>query len=110
MKKYNKDNKNNNEIPKHKKKKKSSVSKSKDKAKHKHEYAQYLLIFNKHPHVALCCNICGKIYDIAIGETETTEKRVHRILSDSEIYEKYKTLKQVEIADLWQKYIPVDHL
>lgn len=95
-----------NEVPKHKKKKDSSTSKSKEKAKHKHEYIECLLIHNGHPHRATYCTICGKIGDIHFFETERSEYG-YRQLDYDEVFEMYKELEQIPVADIFQKYIPV---
>ena len=97
-----------NEIPKHRKKKQSSTSKSSTKSKHKHEYKECLLIHNGHPHRATYCEICGKIDNLFLFESEKVEgKSYSRILDDDEIYEKYKNLEKYCIEDTWQKYVPI---
>lgn len=96
-----------NEIPKHRKKKKSSTSKSSTKSKHKHEYAECLLIHDKHPHRATYCKICGKIGDLYFFETMKTEDGLYLQLDDDEVFEKYKNLEKIEVDDIFQKYVPI---
>ena len=96
------------EIPKHKKKKQSSSSKSKNKSKHKHEYTECLFIEKGHPHRGTYCTICGKIGDIHFFETEKTDKGYYRQLEYDEVYEMYKHLEQVQVDDLFQKFVPLD--
>ena len=83
------------EIGKYRKKKKSDTSKISKKAKHKHEYEDCLLLNNKHPYPAKVCKICNKITDIKYF---VTEKRYggYWVLSDEQVYEKYRDLKQIE--------------
>lgn len=96
------------EIPKHRKKKSSSTSKSSTKSKHKHEYKECLLIHDNHPHRAAYCEICGKIDDLHLLESEKVEgKPYNRVLSYDEIYEKYKDLEKYYVDDIWQKYVPI---
>lgn len=94
-----------NEIPKHKKKKQSSVSKIEKKSRHKHVYADCLLICNESPHKARYCTVCGKIKNIKFSITDPVYRNnytCYRMLTDAEIYEKYKNLPQFEITNLWQ--------
>ena len=84
-----------NEVPKYRKKKPSSTSKSNTKSKHKHEYVECLLI-------------CGKIGNIHFFETEPYRDGMRRQLDYDEVYEKYKNLEQIEIEDIWKKYVPIN--
>lgn len=95
-----------NEIPKHRKKTESSVSKSKSKSKHKHVYVDCLLIHNNHPHKATYCKLCGKIGDLHFFECEHING-LYRQLDYDEVFEKYKDLEQIEVGDIFQKYIPI---
>ena len=96
-----------NEIAKHIKKKASSTSKAKTKSKHKHEYVNFLLIENGEPHKAAYCKICGKIGDVKFMELIRCGNNTYRKLHDTEIFEKYKDLVQIEVDSLWQKFIPI---
>ena len=96
-----------NEIPKHRNKKQSSTSKSSTKSKHKHEYKEVLLIHNDRHHLATVCKICGKIGDLHFFETEITEQGYFRSLDVDEVYDKHKSLENIVIEDIWQKYVPI---
>lgn len=96
-----------NDIPKYRKKKNSSTSKSCTKSKHRHQYKQCLLMKEHRPYRATYCTICGKIDDVRFGETERMENGMLRMLDDDEVIEKYRDLEQIEISDIWQKYIPI---
>lgn len=96
-----------NEIPKYKKKTKSSTSKSSNKSKHKHEYIECLFIKKEHPHRGTYCSICGKIGDIHLFEAERTDEGYYRQLDYDEVFEMYKYLKQIEIENIFQKFVPV---
>ena len=95
-----------NEIPKYRKKKPSSVSRSSDKSNHKHEYKEFLLIEKCKPHRAECCVICGKIANFFLFEVDDggDHQPYRRMLTDEEIFEKHKDLKQIEIDSIWDKY------
>ena len=96
-----------NEIPKYKKKTKSSISKSSNKSKHKHKYIECLFIEKEHPHRGTYCSICGKIGDMHLFEAERTDEGYYRQLDYDEVFEMYKHLKQIEIEDIFQKFVPV---
>ena len=95
------------EVPKHKKKTKSSTSKSSNKSKHKHEYTECLFIEKGHPHRGTYCTICGKIGDIHFFEAERLDNGMYRQLEYDEVYKLYKHLEQVQIDDVFQKFVPV---
>ena len=95
------------EIPKHRKKRKSSTSKSSNKSKHKHEYIECLFVENGYPHRGTYCSICGKIGDIHFFETEKTDNGYYRQLDYDEIFDMYKHLDQVEIEDIFQRFVPI---
>lgn len=98
------------EVGKYKKKSPSSKSQSKFKSKHKHEYAQVLLVEKSHPYLGTVCKQCGKIENVKFGITEKCEvggKKVHRALSDNEIFEKYSDLERIEVDSIFQKYVPL---
>ena len=97
------------EIPKHRKKTKSSTSKSRNKTDHKHEYKECLFIKNERPHKGSYCTICGKIGDMGFFETVRTDIGTYRVMDSDEVFEKYKHLEQVEIEDVFQKYVPVSN-
>jgi len=92
-------------IPRHRKKSKKTVKKS----NHKHEYVPCLVMWDKHLSSGTRCYICGKIGGMKFFESEPCPDRphVHRMLSQKEIYEKYKhlecydykTWEKVEITD-----------
>lgn len=96
------------ETPKYRKKKLSSTSKSFEKSKHKHEYIMCLLLEQARPYPASYCKICGKIGNVAFGSTERLEDGRYRLLSDEEVFEKYKHLEQIQVETIWQKYVPVN--
>lgn len=98
------------EVPKYKKKKESSTSKSMTKSKHKHDYSKECLLIadaSNHPCYATYCNICGKIENVKLWETERTDEGCFRTLSFGEVYEKYKDLEKIHVDDIWQKYVPI---
>ena len=101
----------NNEIPKHKKKKESSTSKSDRKSKHKHEYIDCLLIDEnmKHPYKSEYCKICGKIGNVSFFGTRRDEETGYMImLSDEEMFEKYKHLEQFRVGSVFRdKYVSI---
>lgn len=91
------------------KKKKSSVSKSKEKSKHKHEYVDCLLLDgNNRSHKAAYCKFCGKVDDVKFCETEKTDQGIYRMLNSEEVFEKYENLPQIQVKDIFQKYISID--
>ena len=96
-----------NEIPKYKKKTKSSTSKSGNKSKHKHEYIECLFIEKDHPHRGTYCSICGKIGDMHFFEVERLDSGMYRQLDCDEVFEMYKYLEQVQIDDIFQRFVPV---
>lgn len=99
-----------NDIPKYKKKKESSVSKSGSKSKHKHEYVECLFINHEkakpYPNRGSYCKICGKIGDIFFDTIVDNIGR--RMMTDDEVWEKYKDLEQIHIDSFWQKYAPIN--
>lgn len=95
------------EIPKHRKKTKSSTSKANNKSKHKHEYIECLFIKNGHPHRGTYCNVCGKIGDMGFFESVRMDNGMYRVMDSDEIFEKYKHLEQIQIEDVFQKFVPV---
>ena len=99
-----------NEIGKYKKKKNGGSSKSKAKSKHKHAYSEYLLMEGGRPHLALCCNVCGKIYNVMMCETKRLESGCYAALTDAEIFEKHADLPRAEVLTIFQKYISVDDI
>ena len=95
----------NDEIPKYRKKK-SSVSSASKKSKHKHIYKDCLLIMENGPHKAQYCTICGKIGNIEFFETEKVNGG-YRMLTDTEIYNKYKDVIRSKIESIFQKYVVI---
>lgn len=96
------------EIARYKKKRKSSTSKSSEKSKHKHTAKDVLLIDeNKRPRKAIICDICGKINNVYFSETERLESGCYRMLSDDEVFEKYKHLEKIPIRNIFDKYVPL---
>lgn len=94
------------EVGKHKKKKESSTSKSKRKSKHKHEYKDCLLIEKENkPHKSKYCSICGKIYDVKFFETKRLENGKYLVLTNEEVFEKYKYLEKFYVNSVWDKYV-----
>ena len=99
-----------NDIPKYVKKKHSSTSKSNTKSKHKHEYVDCLLVErdNNKPYPASYCKICGKVNSaLCLDITEDTDFGHKRLLSNEEIFEKYKYLEHIKVDSIWQKYVPI---
>lgn len=98
-----------NEVPKHIKKKKSSVSKSKMKSKHRHIYEDCLLLEdNIRLHKSTYCKICGKVGEVKFFETEKTDYGAYRMLNSEEVFEKYKSLPQIHVEHIFQKYISIN--
>lgn len=95
----------NDEIPKYRKKK-SSVSSASKKSKNKHIYKDCLLIMENGSHKAQYCTICGKIGNIEFFETEKVNGG-YRMLTDTEIYNKYKNIIKFEIESVFQKYVVI---
>ena len=95
----------NDEIPKYRKKK-SSVSSASKKSKHKHINKDCLLIMENGPHKAQYCTICCKIGNIEFFETEKVNGG-YRMLTDTEIYNKYKNIIKFEIESVFQKYVVI---
>lgn len=89
----------------HRKIKPSNTSKSSKKSKHKHEYEyvlyHYIGTFDRY-YVRRRCIICGKMaYNDDFDKFPMTERlndgrAYSRMLSNEEIYERYKDLPQVE--------------
>jgi len=97
------------DIPKYKKKEIKSV----EKPKHKHIYEYCLTIDeNNRYYPMVYCTICGKLkYNITLCEiSEKTDDGCFRLLSQEEIYNKYKHLKQFRIKDMFQKRLEGDKL
>lgn len=95
------------ETPKYKKKMNSSVSKSGSKSKHKHEYTECLFIEKDCPHRGNYCTICGKIGAVHFFEVEKMKGGLYRQLNNVVVFERYKHLVRIEVADIFQKYVPI---
>ncbi len=95
----------NDEIPKYRKKR-PSVSSAGKKSKHKHIYKECLLIAENNPHKAKYCTICGKIGDMEFFESEKVNGG-YRMLTDVEVYDKYKNMERFEIESIFQKYVVI---
>ena len=99
---------NNNEISKYRKKK-PSKSKSTNKSDHKHQYDDCLLVDLKNrPHKAEYCIICGNINNVKAFETEILDGGHFRMLTYDEVFQKYKSLKQFQVKDMWDKYVSIN--
>lgn len=97
----------NSEIPKYRKKKQSK-SKSANKSDHKHQYENCLLVDDENrPHKAEYCKICGKINNVKAFETERIDGGRFRMLTDDEVFQKYKDLEQFQVKDMWDKYVSI---
>lgn len=95
------------DIPKYRKKK-SSKSKSANKSNHKHQYEDCLLVDEENrPHKAQYCKICGKINNVKVFETEREDGGFYRMLTYDEVFHKYKSLKQFQVKDIWDKYVTI---
>ena len=94
-------------VAKYIKKKDSSTSKSKYKSKHKHKYIDCLLIEKDRPYRSKVCEICGKIGDVIFFETKEYGLHSRIMMTDEEVFEKYKDLKQIEVNDIWDKYVNI---
>lgn len=96
------------EIPKYRKKK-PSKSKSANKSDHKHQYEDCLLVDKEnHPHKAEYCQICGKINNVKAFETERLDGGRFRMLTDDEVFQKYKDLEQFQVKDMWDKNVSIN--
>ncbi|MDD6293045.1 MAG: hypothetical protein PUA71_04305 [Eubacteriales bacterium] len=118
----------NNEIPKYKKPTKSNISKSNRKAKHKHHYEECLIQYNmkigliNKPSILITslgsyCTICGKIGDRFkkdksivkdyIRTVNTSMGKCYSLITDEELYERYKDkLPVFFVEDIWKdKYV-----
>lgn len=58
------------------------------------------------PHKAQYCTICGKIGNIEFFETEKVNGG-YRMLTNAEIYNKYKNIIKFEIESIFQKYVVI---
>ena len=99
-----------NDVPKYIKKKNSSTSKSSTKSKHRHKYVDCLLIEreNNRPYPASYCKICGKVNSsLSLEIVEDSEFGYRRLLSNEEIFEKYKDIEHIKVDSCLQKYISV---
>ena len=92
-----------NEIPKYRKRK-SSASKAECRADHKHNYETCLLIRENNPYPAKYCTICGNLYDEDYLPSEKSNG-YYRMLTDGEIYEKYKGVRQFIVKDFKTKFV-----
>lgn len=118
----------NNEIPKYKKPTESNISKSNRKAKHKHHYEECLIQYNmkigliNKPSILITslgsyCTICGKIGDRFkkdksivkdyIRTVNTSMGKCYSLITDEELYERYKDkLPVFFVEDIWKdKYV-----
>lgn len=81
------------ETPKYRKKL-GKNKKRKSKSNHKHIYKDVLVRtnINGHEHVYLGkkCSICGELKDVQFFVTELVGHKMHRMLNNKEIFEKYK--------------------
>ena len=121
-------NKYESEIPKYLKQKESNVSKSKKKSKHKHHYEECLIQYNmkigliNKPSILITslgsyCTICGKIGDRFkkdksivkdyISTVNTSMGKCYSLITDEELYERYKDkLPVFFVEDIWKdKYV-----
>ena len=95
------------EISKYRKKK-LSKSKSTSKSNHKHQYEDCLLIDGENrPHKVQYCKICGKINNVKAFETERIDGGHFRMLTYDEVFQKYKSLKQFQVKEMWDKYVSI---
>lgn len=96
-----------NEIPKYRKKK-PSKSKSANKSNHKHKYIDCLLVDDENrSYKAEYCQICGKINNVKAFETERLDDGYFRMLTDNEVFHKYKGLERFQVKDIWDKYVSI---
>lgn len=96
----------NNDIPKYTKKTSSNTSKSNRKSKHKHHYEDCLLIKDAKPYKARYCCECGKIDSVCFFiSIKDEEHSGYRVLTDDEVFEKYKDISQFYVEDIWCKYV-----
>ena len=94
------------EVGKYHKKSHKTIKKS----SHKHNYEECLL-HDKDGHYshATYCIECGKIGDVRFFECKQTEGRWRMIMSNEEIYEKYKHLIIFEIDGIYKnKYVKLE--
>ena len=94
------------EVPKYRKKAYKTVKKS----SHKHKYEECLLHDNDgHYSHATYCTECGKVGDVNFFECKQTEGRWRMMMSNKEIYEKYKHLITFEIDGIYtNKYVKLE--
>lgn len=94
----------NNEVAKHRKK---SKYKGEKRANHKHVYVEALADLKGSYHRLTHCTICGRINDKYIFETIPIEDNINgrRLLTNEEVYEKYKHLPRVTLNELDDKYV-----
>lgn len=88
----------NNEIARYKKKSNKVIRKS----KHKHEYKDCLFLDKSSGMYfkGYYCAICGKIGNFTIIETVRECGRMSRVLSQEELFDKYKSLKIKEVNNI----------
>lgn len=117
-----------NEIPKYLKQKESNISKSKRKSKHKHHYEECLIQYNFsfgnknciHTELSSYCTICGKIGDRFkkdksivkdyISTVNTSIGKCYSLITDEELYERYKDkLPVFFVEDIYkEKYVDLE--
>lgn len=91
----------NDELPKYRKRKVKSTKKS----DHKHIYSKEVLFKNDNYlssrfYYGTLCEICGKVGQEKIFETERIDgRKTYRLLNQGEIIEKYKGLPIADRAD-----------
>lgn len=94
-----------NEIPKYQKR---STRQPPKKSKHKHLYKDCLLKSKEGRfHKSEYCSICGKIGETWFFETKPSETGRSVILTQEELYEKYKNLEIFNVDSLWDKYVAI---
>ena len=66
-----------------------------------------MLIEKDRPYRSKVCEICGKIGNVNFFETKEYELHSRIMMTDEEIFEKYKDLKHIKIDDIWKKYVDI---
>lgn len=88
------------EVSKYIKKKDSSGSKAKMKSNHRHDYVDCLFIDKGKPHKGSYCTICEEIGSWTYFETDLCINGFHRVLSDEEVFERYKGLEKIFVDNV----------
>lgn len=93
------------EVPKYRKR---HVKRSPAKSSHKHLYEDCLLLDqNDHVFKASYCTICGRINNLRFAEVSKEPGGNYRVLTNTEVLEKYNGLPQFHVTNYSQKQVEV---